>query len=73
MCWHTENPPPIYQCRQDLPIAEFIRSAASRQVDRDTPLPSGHHIQDAEFEDADIRQLTVVNPAKAFAIGIRKA
>jgi hypothetical protein len=56
-----------------LPIAEFIRSAASRQVDRDTPLPSGHHIQDAEFEDADITQLTVVNPAKAFAIGIRKA
>ena len=30
-------------------------------------------LKDAGFEDAEVRQLTVTNPAKAFAIGIRKA
>jgi phosphotriesterase-related protein len=30
-------------------------------------------LKDAGFEDADITRLTVINPAKAFAVGIRKA
>ena len=30
-------------------------------------------LKDAGFEDTEITQLTVTNPAKAFAIGIRKA